>query len=73
MTTSLCYDIMELVKQEYLYIKQKEQNIILFNKVLKCIYIQEDDMDYINEIDNYQESCISWMLEIRKHNVENNY
>ena len=73
MTPALCYDIMELVKQEYLYIKQKEQNIILFNKVLKCIYIQEDDMDYINEIDNHQESCISWMLEIRKHNVENNF
>jgi len=64
----LCLDIIELIENHYKIIQTTKQNKKLFDDVIKCIYIQEDDYGWLNE-EQHQEFCISWMLEMRRCNV----
>ena len=73
---TLCYDLMEMIGENVVSLRDKkyrEEHKNKFNNVIDCIYIDEDEMEEIDQDGDHQETCIKWMLEIRYYNVEETF
>ena len=71
----LSFDLQELIGKNVVEIRHKikSEHKDKFKSVIDCIYIQDEEMEEIEEDCNHQETCVSWILEVRYYNVEENF
>tara|TARA_R110002096_G_scaffold273508_1_gene467436 strand:- start:407 stop:682 length:276 start_codon:yes stop_codon:yes gene_type:complete len=71
----LSFDLQELIGKNVVEIRHKikAEHKDKFKSVIDCIYIQDEEMEEIEEDCNHQETCVSWILEVRYYNVEENF
>ena len=71
----ISFDLQELIGKQVEIIREniKKEHKDKFKSVIDCIYIQDEEMEEIEEDCNHQETCVSWILEVRYYNVEENF
>jgi len=71
----ISFDLQELIGKNVVQIRHKikAEHKAKFSDVIACIYIQDEEMEEIEEDCNHQETCIAWMIEVRYYNVEENF
>jgi len=71
----ISFDLQELIGKNVVQIRHKikAEHKAKFSHVIACIYIQDEEMEEIEDLDNHQETCIAWMMEVRYFNVEENF
>ena len=71
----ISFDLQELIGKNVEIIREniKKEHKDKFKNVIDCIYIQNEDIEVMDEFCNHQETCISWMIEVRYYNVEENF